>query len=212
MRKLRLLSLSLFAIAFIMVNCTKEGPEGPVGATGAQGPPGTPGATGATGPAGPAGPAGSSVIYSSWFSFATANWGDSTMTNLGTVKRANRVAAITQAHLDQGVVLSYLALTTNPGVGPYLLPFIIPASPNALQVGFIPVVGRIVYYNGFLNATTGVALNASYSFRYVIIPGTVAGGRVMSGAAAGYTVDQLQRMSYSQVASMFNIPATGSNE
>jgi ABC-type amino acid transport substrate-binding protein len=76
MRKFKSLSLLLLASAFILVNCTKEGPEGPAGATGAQGPAGATGgagaagATGATGPAGAtgvAGPAGSAnVIYSAW--------------------------------------------------------------------------------------------------------------------------------------------------
>lgn len=58
MRKVRFLSLLLLAIAFIMVNCTKEGPEGPQGPAGPQGATGATGPNGATGPAGPAGPTG----------------------------------------------------------------------------------------------------------------------------------------------------------
>jgi len=217
MRKLRLLSLPLLAITFIIVSCTKEGPEGPVGATGPQGPPGTPGAAGAAGAAGatgPAGPAGTAnVIYSAWFNFTAANWGDSAMTNLGTAKRANKLApGITQAILDNGLVLAY---TKNGnaaviGAGPYLLPFIIPGNPGII-VGHLPVVGRLIYYNQTTNNTGGVVVNTDYQFRYIIIPGGVAGGRVMSGAAAGYSVAELKAMSYSTIARMFNIPENGSN-
>ncbi len=76
MRKFKSLSLLLLASAFILVNCTKEGPEGPAGATGAQGPAGATGAAGAAGAAGATGPAGATgvagpagtanVIYSAW--------------------------------------------------------------------------------------------------------------------------------------------------
>lgn len=223
MRKFSSLSLLFLAITFIAVSCTKEGPEGPAGATGPQGPAGiagatgSTGATGATGPQGPVGPVGpqgpagtANVIYSSWFNFATADWADSVMTNLGTAKRAYRTApAITQAVVDNGVVLSYLSLTTTPGVGPYLLPFTIPASPAALIVGNIPTVGRMVFYNVFSNATTGVALNTAYSFRYVVIPGGVAGGRSATVGNTGFTADQLKAMPYEDVARIFNLPANG---
>jgi hypothetical protein len=217
MRRLKLLSLFLLAIIFITVSCTKEGPEGPVGAQGPQGPAGNPGAAGAAGVAGsigPAGPAGTAnVIYSSWFNFTAANWGDSAMLNLGTAKRANKLApGITQAILDNGLVLAYTK-NGNPAViggGPYLLPFIIPGSPGII-VGHLPVVGRLIYYNQTTNNTGGVAVNADYQFRYIIIPGGVAGGRVMSGKAAGYSVDQLKTMPYSQMIRMFNIPENGSN-
>lgn len=223
MRKFRLLSLLFLAISFIAVSCTKEGPEGPAGATGPQGPAGiggttgATGATGATGPQGPVGPTGpqgpagtANVIYSSWFSIPSTDWTDSTMTNLGVAKKAYRTApAITQAVIDNGVVLSYLSLTTTAGVGPYLLPFTIPSSPAALIVGNIPTVGRMVYYNVFANATTGVALNASYSFRYVVIPGAVAGGRNAFVGNTGYTVEQFKTMPYEQVARIFNLPANG---
>lgn len=216
MRKLNLLFISFATTLFIASSCTKEGPEGPVGASGPQGPPGTPGASGAAGAAGaqgPQGPAGTAnVIYSSWFSFVAADWADSTMANFGNAKRANRLApGITQAILDNGVVLAYAKHGTIAGVGPYLFPFVIPGNP-AIIVGHLPVVGRLIYYNQRMDATTGVVVNTAYQFRYVIIPGGVAGGRLMSGPAKGRTIDELKSMSYSAVASMFNIPDNGSNE
>ncbi|MBL7739036.1 MAG: hypothetical protein JNK14_07445 [Chitinophagaceae bacterium] len=212
MRKLRSLSLSLIAITILVVSCTKEGPEGPVGATGPQGPPGTPGAPGATGPAGPAGPSGSSVIYSDWFNFTAANWADTTITNLSTVRRAIRTTAtITQAVVDRGVVMAYFA-TALPATGAFPLPFITNTTP-ALNISFLVAPGKVIYYAGVVQSGGGgVTVPTGYGFRYIIIPGTISGGRVMSGVAAGYTIDQLKRMPYSQVAAMFSIPASGSNE
>src|SRR5690242_16273859 len=89
MRKFRLLTILLLAVAFIAVNCTKEGPEGPAGATGPQGPAGVQGPAGPAGPAGPNGPAGptgpqgpagtANVIYSPWTDFVGATWSAATV-------------------------------------------------------------------------------------------------------------------------------------
>ena len=215
MRKLRLLSLSLLAILFITVNCTKEGPEGPVGATGPQGPPGSngvgaPGPAGANGAAGPPGTA--NVIYSAWFSFAATDWADTTMTNLGTSRRANKAtASITQAIVDNGTVLAYFA-TGLPAVSSYPLPFITSTTP-ALNIAYLFAPGRIIYYAHVVQ-TGGGAVNVptTYGFRYIIIPGGVAGGRMMNGPATGYTVEQLKAMTYEEVLNKFSIPRDGSNQ
>jgi hypothetical protein len=65
---------------------------------------------------------------------------------------------------------------------------------------------------GFIYITSNdeTVFNGTGVFRYVVIPGGVA-GRFTSGPAAGYTFDQVRTMSYSQVASLFNIPENGSN-
>ncbi|HEX7847725.1 MAG TPA: hypothetical protein VF476_18120, partial [Chitinophagaceae bacterium] len=129
MRKFNLLSLLLLSVIIIAVNCTKEGPEGPVGAQGPQGPAGATGAVGATGATGAVGATGATgtanVIYSSWFSFTAADWADSAITNVGSAKRAIRLApGITATTISQGVVLSYLAFTSDPNLAFYSLPFI----------------------------------------------------------------------------------------
>lgn len=208
MRKLRLLYLSLLAISIIAIRCTKEGPEGPVGATGAQGPAGS---AGPAGPAGPTGPSGSSVTYSAWFNFTAANWADTTMTNLGTVRRAIRTtASITSAIVDNGVVMAYFS-TAVPAVSAYPLPFITNTTP-ALNISYLIAPGKIIYYAGVVQTGGGgVTVPAGYGFRYIIIPGTISGGRMMSGVANGYTVEQLKRMPYSQVLTLFNVPENGSN-
>lgn len=219
MRKFSLLSLLLVAITFVIVNCTKEGPEGPAGATGPQGPSGVgsagaTGATGATGPAGPTGPVGpqgpagtANVIYSSWFTLT--GWHDSTMTDQGLCKVDYRDAAgITAAIISNGVVLSYAApsaASTYANALPWLVTTI---NPNII-VSYRPSVGRMVYYNLAINSVTGgIVPSAAYVYRYVIIPGGVAGGRGITPGIGGtsYTEAQVRAMTYEQVCTLFKIP------
>jgi hypothetical protein len=225
MRKFRLLSLLLLATAFIFVNCTKEGPEGPAGATGAQGPtgatggPGAAGPTGLTGPAGPAGPTGpqgvagtANVIYSSWVSQSV--WADTTFTNFGSigiVSRSIRTATgVTQAIIDQGVVLCYVQPSAAGGV--FALPTLLNSGANALQLNFVLSPGKIIFYVSNLNTGNAAGQNATAPYRYVIIPGGVAGGRGGSTEKMAdikgqlYTESQLKAMSYSQLCDLLNIP------
>lgn len=216
MRKFRLLSLLLLAITFISVNCTKEGPEGPVGATGPQGPAGSPGAAGPTGATGTA-----NVIYSPWFTTVEADWVDSYDPPYWALFAFDKAApGITQAVIDNGVVLSYMKdwtyyddVTDGPLKSATIVQLPFMADIDFLdQYDFvIPAAGSITYlYKSNAQTWTNVEI-AGTSFRYVIIPGGVAGGKMMSGPAKGRTVDQLKTMSYEQIASMFKIPATGSN-
>ena len=227
MRKLRLLSLSFLAIAFIASSCTKEGPEGPVGAQGPQGPPGTPGANGANGAAGPAGPQGppgtANVIYSGWIAspttFSVAGWMDTLITTIGTVSRANFPApSMTQAVLDQGLTMVYhtFSATGTPtgGTNAQSLPYNVGiGGGNFVEVNYRPAVGRvIVFLHNVLPGTGGFGFLAGHYFRYIIIPGGVSGGRMIAGAAAGYSIDELKKLTYDQVLAKFNIPRQGSNQ
>ena len=222
MRKFPSLSLLLIAIVLIAVNCTKEGPEGPAGATGPQGPAGSNGTPGATGPAGPAGPAGpvgptgpqgpagtANVMYSPWFTLT--GWHDSTMTDQGLCKVDYRDApGITAAIISNGVILSYVA-PSNSSTYANPLPWIVTSVNPNIFVGYRPSVGRMVYYNVALNSVSGgIIPSATYVYRYVIIPGGVAGGRPAEGTAqlySGYTESELRAMTYDQLVQLFNIPA-----
>lgn len=213
MRKINILFLTLLSIVFIASSCTKEGPVGPQGATGAQGPPGPAGGTGGTGPAGPTGPTGpagtANVIYTSWFAASTLTWADSTHAEFGTISRANRAApGVTAAVVDNGVVLSYYREAT---AGTVQLPYTFGTTANLRQYGAILKTGTITYYVANLTTGTATGVTPAGDFRYVIIPGGVAGGRMMSGAAMGYTIEQLRAMSYEQILKMFSIPADGSS-
>ena len=225
MSKMRMLFLSLFAMIFIASSCTKEGPAGPAGATGAQGASGLSGATGPAGPAGPAGPTGpqgpvgpagpagpagtANVIYSAWFTASTLTWADSTHANYGTISRGNRLASsITAGVVDNGVVISYYR---DAATATTMMPYTFGNGGNIRQINSLIRTGAITFF--VANLTTGNASGSvpSGDFRYVIIPGSVAGGRMMSGAAAGYTVEQLRGMSYEQICELFHIPANGGN-
>jgi hypothetical protein len=228
MRKLRLLSLFILAITFITVSCTKEGPEGPVGAQGAQGPPGTTGANGANGTSGtngaPGPPGTANVIYSGWIAspttFGVAGWFDTSITTIGTVSRANFAApSMTQGILDQGLTMVYHTFAAPPavptgGANAQTLPYNVGiGGGNFVEVNYRPAVGRvIVFLHNVLPGTGGFGFLGGHYFRYIIIPGGVAGGRMMSGPATGYSVEQLQAMSYEQVLSKFKIPREGSNQ
>lgn len=193
------------------------GPTGLTGTTGAIGPAGTTGATGSQGPIGPQGPIGTAnVIYSAWTAFVNATWSASVVEFGKTVRNYPAVApGITQTMLDQGVVLSFIKFAV-PANTPYPLPAVI----NGVNVSgvsssvFIELaVGilRIKHMNITDNLDPGT-LSSQTQYRYILIPGGIAGGRFTSGPAAGYTVAQVKAMSYAQVSSIFNIPQNGTNE
>jgi hypothetical protein len=80
-----------------------------------------------------------------------------------------------------------------------------------------PALNKIVYYFYFPFASTtpiaaGGLSSGSVQFRYVIIPGAVAGGRssnrgekVAELKGQLYSESQLKNMSYAQVCSLLNI-------
>ncbi len=218
MRKLRTLSLYLFAITLLSISCTKEGPEGPVGAQGPQGPagntglPGTNGINGTNGQQGPPGTA--NVIYSAWISDALAtNWADTTMPLLGGSRRRNLPApGCVDSILQKGVVLMY-ARGGATGNNPMPMPYDFFFSPFSISIGYLPALSRIIVYAANVGSSStliGTGLFWGGDFRYVIIPGGIAGGRMASGS--GNTVQELRAMSYDQVLKKFNIPVDGSNQ
>jgi hypothetical protein len=231
MRKSRSFAILFVLVTSFIISCTKEGPEGPMGAQGGQGVPGTnagQGATGPTGPTGPQGPSGTAnVIYSTWIpgpaGFGPTLWFDTTISTIGLVSRANIGApSLTQAILDQGFVMVYHTFAAPPAspVGganaqplPYSLTVNLPPL-QYLQLNYRPVVGRVVV---FIKNLTPLGPSfgfpaAGHYFRYILIPGTIAGGRMANGPANGYTLEQLQAMSYYEVLTKFEIPRQGSNQ
>jgi hypothetical protein len=222
MRKYRSTCLLFISILFI-VSCTKEGPEGPVGATGPQG------ATGSTGPAGAAGPQGAqgqtTVVYSAWVTSTAVNWvaNNSSVTGafdaLAMYKRT--APSLTQAIIDNGAILCYMKGTAANASG--LAPNIVVQLPYTyIDDDFedhydytVPSPGNI--YFTYKTGTSFAALDAAalglFAYRYILIPGSVSGGRGINSVTTyeGYTAEQLRGMSYSQLAQIFNIPAEGSN-
>jgi len=184
MKNLKLISV-ITALAVLAFNCSK-GPAGPQGAAG---------------PQGPAGPTGSpNVIYSPWF--LTGNGWDS-ITNApgygayGTFDQA--ASGITQSVIDNGVVLAYMKGDPTTGLANDVFPL-----PYSIGLGF----GFTDLWDFVLNAPGNIRFLyksdnpwylyqlAGISFRYIIVPGGVAGGRMLN----------LKKMSYQEVCRLYNIP------
>ncbi len=209
MRKLRLLTLSALAIIFIASSCTKEGPEGPAGATGAQGPAGTPGTPGT--------PGAGITSYSAWFVTGAAGWSsDDAADYLADFLYDKAAPAVTQAVIDQGIVLAYMKGDPNLTGAPATQVFALPNSVGHLA-GFIDTYDFALNAPGnirFIYKTTSPFFDESdlavVSFRYVVISGSVLTGRG-EATYGGYTASQLKAMPYQQLASTFNIPAEGTN-
>jgi hypothetical protein len=117
---------------------------------------------------------------------------------------------VTSSILTSGVVLAYHQPTGTTYDDP--LPKIISSvNPNVI-IDFRPNVGQVIFFNTQLNTAAPIGFSVSGSFRYVIIPGGVAGGRVNTANGHSYTIDELRGMTYAQIVQLFNIPANGTNE
>ncbi len=217
-----------------------QGPQGPQGIQGGIGGSGAVGPTGAQGIVGPTGPAAGapSVLYSSWAT--VTNWvaGSGGSNSVHTALRA--APAVTATAIAQNVILIYmkdvpLVKATIDGGNVTVI-----KNPDVVQlpyseVSYVNLSGTnysiINEYSGFFNAPGNITLtykvgnvgffgsggasalnSANIQFRYVVIAGGLSGGRFVNGPAAGYTIEQIKSMSYSQVAAMFNIPENGSKE
>jgi hypothetical protein len=143
---------------------------------------------GTTGPAGPQGPAGpDSVIYGPW-------------TQINLVFNPNDDAyeqdlyapGITQTVLDSGIILTYIGIPNGITVSEVL-----PASPYVQELYVLDSI--------YLSSDTTFVNGLDY--RYVVVPGAVSDGQMVSGPAKGMTKEQLQTMSYQAAMKMFGIPA-----
>lgn len=191
-----------------------QGPAGATGATGAQGPAG---ANGATGPQGPAGTA--NVIYSAWENVRNPAspfpvfFSDTVINGSNMLVNDLSAPGLTAAIVNNGVILVYM--NTNSSAFP--LPY---RSFNNLlhdnaTVSFIPTPG-LIFITVYDDANTNFAstfplfnpFSGQVSFRYILIPGGVADGRMAQGGVAGtgYTLDQLRQMPYAEVCSLLKIP------
>ena len=198
----------------MLINCTKEGPQGPAGVAGPQGPTGANGAAGATGATGAAGTA--NVIYSAW-----ANEGSYADTSMPSVAlpaaKASRTLitapSLTTSILDQGIILVYTRNTLSNNL-PVALPFLFSGGSILFEVGFRAALQKIIVFFYMVN-TPGVQTSGSFGagtqFRYVLIPGGVAGGRSVNSEkisqikGQSYTETQLKGMSYTEVCKLLAI-------
>ena len=178
--------LAVISAVIFMDACKAEkGEVGPAGPAGLAGPTGTAGATGAAGAAGATGATGTAnVIYSPWVAFPASS------TSVAPFQYNFTAPGITQDILDKGVVLCFVRSgSTGTTFETYPLPYVfVTSATTSTQAYASYVLGNIK-----VRVTSSFA---GVGFRYVIIPGGVAGGRMAS----------LKGMSYAEVKSMFNLP------
>ena len=182
------LSLSAF---ILFMSCSK-GATGPAGATGAAGADGANGTDGAAGPAGP-----DSVLYSAWL---PVNMSDTISTTADTTYYQSFTAdAITSSILNTGTIVTYLQTVDQNGDS------LIFNAATALTESYY--IGSI-FVASFPPAASNSAGNnyTGYNYRFIVIPGAIA-----TTAFKGMTKQQLQKMSYTQVASVLNIHGNNSN-
>lgn len=158
-----------------------------VGPSGSNGTNGSTGATGATGAAGT--PA--QVIYSPWIT-SPYNMRDTTVD--GTCLRVRHLNApsLSATILNNGIMITYMRVGS---IGPYALPYTSEAGGATNTVNCIYNQQKIIVYRHTFNTcrfNSGIAesypgqpvlinLPQTLEYRYVLIPGLIAGGRMMNG-------------------------------
>lgn len=230
MKKISILIIVL-QITIIISSCSRRGDTGDRGPTGINGPIGPQGNQGITGPQGPTGPMGATgpqglqgnagvtnVTYSAWSTSGSSNWGTTNITLYGARFIHDRAApGITTTVISNGVVLAFVrTVPTFPTSNISQLPLRIQTGTGVVfhEISFILNIAgnlRFLYKHNSTLPYTSAQLG-TVETRYIIIPGTSLGGKMISGPAIGYTIDQIKALTYEQVQSMFNIPDAGSNE
>ena len=168
MKKLTQSFYLLFISLLVTVWSCKPGDVGPKGDTGATG------ATGAAGPIGATGATGTAnIIYSDWANVTFTGSGTSWIGKITAPK-------ITQEILDKGMVKAYFKFGSSTYEGNY-----VNAPINASMYYFIDL--------GAINIRAN--FNASYPWRYIIVPGGVGARK----AAVDYS-------DYEAVKKYYNLP------
>jgi hypothetical protein len=191
MKNCSILSLTLVAsVALMMVACSKAGNPGATGATGASG------ATGATGPAG----TDSTVQYSPWIALTATPYLDAD-NNTDYVDTLS-VPALTNAVLDQDVVLGYLQFFD--GAGDTTIAIAGTILEENFGVGYIELSSLAPA----ATATSGINFTG-YNYRYVIIPGDIQVTSTTGSEVTTYTKAQLKAMDYRTLTRLLPLPSKG---
>lgn len=157
------------------------------------------GSAGPEGPQGPAGPQGPGATYSPWFLTGTG-WDTTLAAPYGGVAAFDRAASgITQGIIDSGIVLAYMKGDPTTGLADEVFPL-----PYSVGVGF----GFTDLWDFVLNAPGNIRFLyksdvpwsptelGTISFRYIIVPGSTAGGRMLDP----------RKMTYQEVCKAYGIP------
>ncbi len=164
----------LFLITIVFANC-KKGDTGPAGAAGATG---ANGANGASGPQGPKGDTGvANVIYSQWLDVAYTPVKDSTTGDTLAWIATIPAPSLSDSILNTGIVKVFL----NAGTPTVKAVFPLPITDLFALTGLLNVNCYFTLNTINLYATDNASSFTSqgekaFQYRYVLIPGGVAGG------------------------------------
>ena len=157
----------LFAFtAFVLIACSKEGPAGPQGPQGTAGPQGTQGAQGTPGTPGAQGPQGNANVISKTYSSTNYTWNKETILGINFRTIQIPVPEITAEIMNTGMVLVYVAATTDAWTP---LPLTLGVDPKLLLVSFGNSVGSLKIRTRYSdNSDTGVI---GLNIKLVIVKG-----------------------------------------
>ncbi len=190
----KLTTILMVAVIAIMASCSKEGDVGP------QGPQGPTGANGANGLQGPKGDTGTAnVIYSNWID---ANWNVTNNTTSKTMLIPIDESLISYSDLtNKAIVMMYLkqygtsSIYTMPSAGRWSnTEYDFTFGNNS--VGFKGILVNLVSTNGVALTEFQETAFRGNRFRYVIIKGSILGGRLKNP----------RNMTYDEVCAIYNIP------
>lgn len=170
---------TLLLIALLTISCSSDD-----GTNGTDGINGVDGQTGAPGTA--------NVIYSSWIT-AAAGIPD-TVDGTSGVSTTIDAPELSQDILSKGTILVYFSF----GSGTYILPYTSNAGGSTNTVTAIAAFQKIKMFRFKHSGSGTVALPATLSWRYILIPGGIA-------ATAKASKTDYSKMSYEEVCSHFNI-------
>ncbi|HEY0273685.1 MAG TPA: hypothetical protein VGC22_10910 [Chitinophaga sp.] len=175
----------IFLCCVTLLSC-KKGDQGPAGPKGDKGDTGEKGATGATGTA--------NVIYSDWI-YAT-NFVDSIVDN-SNVKVGHLYApGLSNEMLSNGAVQVYFTF----GTGIFVLPYTSFAGGKPNTINYFPGLQKIIITRFTHDNSKSVNLSTLLQYRYILIPGGVAGGRQKD------VFGNLDWTDYNQVKTFFSLP------
>ncbi len=148
------------------------------------------------------------VMYSDWTEESTLSWSDTLVSADPYTRTVWSVPALTQSMIDNGAVLIYAR--TNSDANVRIFPAVIFDQNNDFEIySSFPVTEsfELLHSKSVGGVFETPTVNSNISFRYILIENAPpANGRIATGSAAGFNMDDLKLMSYEDVAIILGIP------
>ncbi len=195
------------------------------GERGELGPPGAAGPTGATGVAGPTGPQGNANVKTDTFRLSNANWLWNSQYQVAATE--NTTALVFTRYYDKTLPALTADILNTGAVLIYFTPNLAGALPQPAQwtpldyqyslgmgyninIRYETMAGKVrlhyFYTAGMVvpPTTLSTAVLPTYKFKIITIAGAIA-GRMPSGTAVGYSIEELKKLPYEKVCELLKI-------